>query len=123
MKTIGVALLCTVMTAIPVTVMARDVTIAGWGGNYQDAQREAYFKPFAEKAGVKIEETTYLGGLAEIKAMVDTGNVAWDFLIMGGSEFHSPVTRGCWSRSTGMRSAARTIFCPVPRCPAVSATS
>lgn len=86
MKTIGVALLCTVMTAIPVTVMARDVTIAGWGGNYQDAQREAYFKPFAEKAGVKIEETTYLGGLAEIKAMVDTGNVAWDFLIMGGSE-------------------------------------
>jgi putative spermidine/putrescine transport system substrate-binding protein len=94
MKTIGVALLCTVMTAIPVTVMARDVTIAGWGGNYQDAQRQAYFEPFAAKAGVKIEETTYLGGLAEIKAMVDTGNVTWDFLIMGGSELQLACDEG-----------------------------
>lgn len=66
--------------------LARDVTIAGWGGNYQDAQRAAYFELFAEQQGLKITETTYLGGLAEIKAMVDTGNVTWDFVITGGSD-------------------------------------
>jgi putative spermidine/putrescine transport system substrate-binding protein len=55
--------------------LARDFTIAAWGGNYQDAQRAAYFDPFAQVQGLTILETTYLGGLAELKAMGDTGNV------------------------------------------------
>ncbi len=29
--------------------LARDLTVVSWGGNYQDGQREIYFKPFAEK--------------------------------------------------------------------------
>ena len=28
--------------------LARDLTVVSWGGNYQDAQRKIYFKPFAE---------------------------------------------------------------------------
>ncbi|WP_413854886.1 ABC transporter substrate-binding protein, partial [Albidovulum sp.] len=91
MKVIGIATLCAVVAA---PVAARDVTIAGWGGNYQDAQREAYFKPFAAKSGLNFTETTYLGGLAEIKAMVDTNNVSWDFLIMGGSELQLACDEG-----------------------------
>lgn len=66
------------------TAQARDFTIAGWGGNYQDAQREAYFKPFAQAHNLNFIETTYLGGLAEIKTMVDTGNVTWDLVIADG---------------------------------------
>lgn len=73
---------------------ARDLVFAGWGGVYQDAQREAYFKPFEEETGQKFIETTYLGGLAEIKAMVDTGNVTWDFLIMEGSELQIACDEG-----------------------------
>ena len=66
--------------------IARDFTIAAWGGNYQDAQRAAYFEPFAQAQGLKIIETTYLGGLAELKAMSDTGNVTWDLVMMGGTD-------------------------------------
>lgn len=66
--------------------IARDFTIAAWGGNYQDAQRAAYFEPFAAAQGLKLLETTYLGGLAELKAMGDTGNVTWDLVMMGGTD-------------------------------------
>lgn len=62
---------------------ARDFTIASWGGNYQDAQREVYFAPFAASQGnITILEDTYLGGLAEIKSMVDAGNVTWDVVMV-----------------------------------------
>ena len=33
------------------SAQARDLTVTSWGGTYQDAQREIYFKPFAEKTG------------------------------------------------------------------------
>lgn len=94
MRAIKVATLCAMMTSVSGVAVARDLTIAGWGGNYQDAQREAYFKPFTEKNGLNLVETTYLGGLAEIKAMVDTGNVTWDFLIMGGAELQLACDEG-----------------------------
>lgn len=64
---------------------ARDFTIAGWGGNYQDAQRAAYFEPFAKAQGLTFIETTYLGGLAELKTMAETGNVIWDLVITDGA--------------------------------------
>ena len=41
---------------------SRDLTIASWGGNYQDAQRKIYFKPFSEKLGKPVLEETYDGG-------------------------------------------------------------
>lgn len=94
MRAINVTTLCVMMTSVSGVAVARDLTIAGWGGNYQDAQREAYFKPFTKKNGLNLVETTYLGGLAEIKAMVDTGNVTWDFLIMGGAELQLACDEG-----------------------------
>ncbi|MHA6688538.1 ABC transporter substrate-binding protein [Mesorhizobium sp. A556] len=94
MRTIRIAAFCAIMASTIGAASARDLTIAGWGGNYQDAQREAYFKPFVEKTGLSLIETTYLGGLAEIKAMVDTDNVTWDFLIMGGSELQLACDEG-----------------------------
>lgn len=94
MRAIKVATLCAIIMSVSGIATARDLTIAGWGGNYQDAQREAYFKPFTEKQGLNLVETTYLGGLAEIKAMVDTGNVTWDFLIMSGDEMQLACDEG-----------------------------
>lgn len=81
---------CAAVSALSVlaaqSVAARDLVIAGWGGVYQDVQREAYFAPFAAEKGIKIDETTYLGGLAELKAMGDSGNVTWDLVIVEGAD-------------------------------------
>ncbi|WP_415184833.1 ABC transporter substrate-binding protein [Phaeovulum sp.] len=76
----AIGLLTTSLLAIAAagTAQARDLTFASWGGNYQDAQRAAYFEPFSKSKGIAFVEDTYLGGLAEFKTMADTGNVIWD---------------------------------------------
>jgi Spermidine/putrescine-binding periplasmic protein len=94
MKPVKLVALCAALIIGGGNAVARDLTIAGWGGNYQDAQRAAYFQAFKDKHSLNLIETTYLGGLAEIKAMVDTGNVTWDFLIMGGAEMQLACDEG-----------------------------
>lgn len=77
---------------------ARDVTIAGWGGNYQDAQRTAYYTPFFGAKNMAFTETTYLGGLAEVKAMSDTGNVTWDLVIAEGADVELGCAEGLFEK-------------------------
>ena len=54
-----------------------EVRVASWGGTFQDAQREAYFLPFQELSGITVVESEGPSS-AQVKAMVDTGNVEWD---------------------------------------------
>ena len=54
------------------TASARDLTGVSWGGNYQDAQREIYFKPFAEKSGKPVLEESWDGGYGVIAAKMET---------------------------------------------------
>ena len=56
----------------------RQLVIVSYGGSYQEAQRKAFFEPFAKKYNVRIREETWAGDLAQLKAMVDSGDVAWD---------------------------------------------
>lgn len=57
---------------------ARDLTVVSWGGNYQDAQRTIYFKPFAEKAGKPLLDEAWDGGIGVLQAKVKAGNPNWD---------------------------------------------
>ncbi|MFN8590651.1 MAG: ABC transporter substrate-binding protein [Thermomicrobiales bacterium] len=56
-----------------------EVRVQSWGGAFQDAQREAYFKPFEELSGIKVIESEG-PDISKIKAMVDTGNVEQDVI-------------------------------------------
>ncbi|MET3794662.1 putative spermidine/putrescine transport system substrate-binding protein [Aquamicrobium terrae] len=57
---------------------ARDLTIVSWGGNYQDGQREIYFKPYAEKTGKPVLDETWDGGYGVLQAKAKAGNPNWD---------------------------------------------
>ncbi len=57
---------------------AAEITVVSWGGAYTKSQVEAYHKPYIEKTGTKINSEDYNGGIAEIKAQVEAGNVTWD---------------------------------------------
>ncbi len=59
---------------------AKELTIVSWGGAYTKSQVEAYHKPYIEKTGTKINSEDYNGGIAEIKAQVEAGNVSWDIV-------------------------------------------
>lgn len=58
------------------------LTIASWGGAYQDAQREAWFNLVAEELGVTIKEDT-TSGVADVRVQVASGNPTWDIVQQG----------------------------------------
>ena len=70
---------------------ADSLTVVSWGGAYTKSQVEAYHKPFTAKTGTKILSENYNGGLAEIKAQVEAGNVNWDLVDLELAD----VVRGC----------------------------
>ncbi|RVK59008.1 ABC transporter substrate-binding protein [Sinorhizobium meliloti] len=68
-----------VLSASPAApAFARDLTVVSWGGNYQDAQRDIYFKPFAEKSGKPVLDETWDGGIGVIQSKVKAGAPNWD---------------------------------------------
>jgi putative spermidine/putrescine transport system substrate-binding protein len=66
------------LAAFSTAARAADViTVASWGGAYQDSQRRAYFQPFID-AGNKVKEEEHSGEIDRIRAMVESGKVTWD---------------------------------------------
>jgi putative spermidine/putrescine transport system substrate-binding protein len=53
------------------------VRVCSYGGAFQAAQREAYFKPFEKLCGVKVIESEG-PDVAKVKAMVDTHTIEYD---------------------------------------------
>mgnify|MGYP001394562764 CR=1 FL=1 len=53
-----------------------DITFVSWGGAYTASQQKAYVDTWSKGSGVTVEN--YNGGLGEIKAQVEAGNVTWD---------------------------------------------
>ncbi|NIJ58537.1 putative spermidine/putrescine transport system substrate-binding protein [Pseudochelatococcus lubricantis] len=62
----------------PGAASARDLTVVSWGGNYQDAQREIYFKPFAAQTGKPVLDEAWDGGIGILQAKIKAGNPNWD---------------------------------------------
>ncbi len=87
--TAAVALLAT--AGLSGNVLAKELTIVSWGGAYTKSQVKAYHEPYTAKTGTKILSENYSGGLAEVKAQVEAGNVTWDLVDVELSD----AVRGC----------------------------
>jgi len=76
----SVVALLSIVVLVPCTAAfaADTITVTSFGGAFSQSQIEAYQKPFSAKTGVKINAEVYNGGLAEIRAQVQAGNVTWD---------------------------------------------
>ena len=62
-----------------------EVTVASYGGDYQAAQGEAYWKPFMEEnPDFKVTEDSPSDN-AKIRAMAESGNVTWDLVLVDDS--------------------------------------
>ena len=70
-------LAASMMTAAPAGAQ-ESLTVASWGGAWSEAFIGAYNIPYTEKTGVQINMVDYNGGIAEIRAQVEAGNVTWD---------------------------------------------
>ncbi|MEH6472059.1 MAG: ABC transporter substrate-binding protein [Halopseudomonas sp.] len=70
------AVLALCSAAVP--AMAEQLTAVSFGGAYGAAQQKHMLDPFMAKTGHKILFENYSGGIAEIKAQVESGNILWD---------------------------------------------
>ena len=59
---------------------AESITAVSWGGAYTKSQIKAYHEPFTAMTGITVQSEDYNGGLAEVKAQVEAGNVIWDLV-------------------------------------------
>ena len=64
------------------TALSGDLTIASWGGSYQDAQSKAIFQPVAKALGITIKEESY-GGISDVRLQVKAGAVTLDIIDTG----------------------------------------
>ncbi|MBN9047198.1 MAG: ABC transporter substrate-binding protein [Rhizobiales bacterium] len=84
--------------AFAVPASARDLTVVSWGGNYQDAQREIYFKPFEKKTGKPLLEESWDGGYGVIQAKVKAGNPNWDVVQVEAEELALGCADGLYEK-------------------------
>ena len=69
----------------------RSVTTVSWGGSYGRAVNEGANIPFTEETGIRVEVEDFNGGLAQIRAQVDIGEIHWDVVDLGVAD----AVRGC----------------------------
>lgn len=77
--------------SVAASASADSITVVSWGGAYTKSQVEAYHKPWMANTGNTIVSEDYNGGLAEVKAQVEAGNVTWDVIDVELSD----AVRGC----------------------------
>ncbi len=71
---VGAALAATFAT----TTVADDLTAVSFGGAYGAAQKKHMIDPYIAATGNNVLFEDYSGGIAEIKAQVEAGNIQWD---------------------------------------------
>ena len=79
------------LMAAGTAVAAESLTVVSWGGSYGRASRLAVLEPFSAETGIEVKVEDYNGGLAQIRAQVETGIVTWDVV-----DLETPdLVRGC----------------------------
>ena len=82
MKLKTILALGTALVASAAYAQDKKVTIASWGGSYQEAQSKALFEPASTATGIAVTEETY-GGMSDVKLQVSTGQVTLDIVASG----------------------------------------
>ena len=72
-------------------VAAEAITVVSWGGSYARACQKAQHEPFSAETGIEIRLEAYNGGLAEVRAQVESGRVHWDVVDLEIAD----AARGC----------------------------
>ena len=71
----------------------KSVTIASWGGSYQEAQSKALFEPAAADTGIEVKQETY-GGMSDVRLQVQTGAVTLDIVASGSGSAARAAAEG-----------------------------
>ena len=70
----------------PVTAQARTVFVNTWGGSWTAAEEAAFFKPFTEATGIRVQTVAPVS-YAKLKAQVQSGHYEWDVTAISRSDW------------------------------------
>lgn len=107
---IAAAAACLTLAAAPAS--ARDLTIVSWGGAYQDAQREVYFRPFTQATGINIVEDSWDGGIGVLRTKIQSGNNSWDLVQVESEELLLGCEEGLFEKLDYSRIGGRDHYLP-----------
>ncbi|MCD9007826.1 extracellular solute-binding protein [Luteimonas sp. XNQY3] len=71
------------------------VVVAATGGAYEQSLRDAFFDPFTEATGIRVQTVTATAQeqITRLTAMNQVGGVTWDIAVLGDIEAHSDHVR------------------------------
>lgn len=70
------------------------LTVVSFGGAYGAAQKKHQIDPYVAQTGKRVIFETYTGGIAEMKAQVQSGNVQWDVVDMETIDLERACSEG-----------------------------
>jgi len=91
---------------------ARDLTVVSWGGTYQDAQREIYFKPYAKLTGKPLLDESWDGGIGVVTAKVKAGSPNWDVVQVEAEELALGCADGLYEKIDWAKVGGKDAFLP-----------
>ncbi|MCE8509085.1 ABC transporter substrate-binding protein [Ruegeria pomeroyi] len=93
MKTRTILTISAAVLATGAFAQGKSVTIASWGGSYQEAQSKALFEPAAAKTGIEVKQETY-GGMSDVRLQVSSGQVTLDIVASGSGSAARAAAEG-----------------------------
>jgi putative spermidine/putrescine transport system substrate-binding protein len=88
------------------------LTVVGAGGVLQDAERKAFFEPFAKSSGVAVTEDSYSGQMAKVRAMVSSGSISWDVMQVEQNTLLSGCAEGLFEELDWAKIGKKEDFIP-----------
>lgn len=76
--TLGPALLLGLVLSVNAQAQNKTLTVVSFGGAYGAAQQKHQIDPYMKETGNKVLFQNYTGGVAEMKAQIESGKIQWD---------------------------------------------
>jgi putative spermidine/putrescine transport system substrate-binding protein len=73
------------------------ITVASWGGAYQEAESVSFFQPTAKALGITVKEDT-TNGLTDVRLQVTGNAVKWDIVELGSDECARGTREGLFEK-------------------------
>lgn len=70
------------------------LTVVSFGGAYGATQKKHQIDPYVAETGKRVIFETYTGGIAEMKAQVQSGNIQWDVVDMETIDLERACSEG-----------------------------
>ena len=110
LQTLLAATLCGVL--LGQAAIARDLTVVSRGGALQQAQQDAYFKPFTAATGLPLDVRQWAGGLGTLRSRVEGGTEGWDVVLVTAAELLAGCDDGVFEKLAWQALGARDRFLP-----------